>query len=98
MCCARLARLRNQVRHTIWMEALAIGMIGLILGMAAGAVNLYYQLTVSRESFAGISLDYTFPFGIVGLLIPVILAAAYGAALFPAETRGAQLAGGGIGI
>jgi len=78
--------LRNQIRHTIWMEALAIGAIGLILGVLAGAVNLYYQLTVSRRSFAGIALDYTFPFEIVALLIPVILGAAFGSALFPAES------------
>ena len=77
---------RNQIRHTIWMEALAIGTIGLALGVVAGAVNLYYLLTVSRESFAGIALSYTFPFGIVGLLVPVILGAAFGSALFPAES------------
>jgi putative ABC transport system permease protein len=78
--------LRNQIRHTIWMEALAIGTIGLTLGVAAGAVNLYYQLIIVRQSFAGIALDYTFPFGIVGLLVPVILGAAFGSALFPAES------------
>jgi len=78
--------LRNQIRHTIWMEALAIGTIGLTLGVAAGAVNLYYQLTIVRQSFAGIALDYTFPFSIVGLLVPVILGAAFGSALFPAES------------
>ena len=78
--------LRNQIRHTIWMEALAIGVIGLILGVAAGAVNLYYMLTVSRQNFAGISLNYTFPFGIVAVLVPVILGAAFGSALFPAES------------
>jgi putative ABC transport system permease protein len=78
--------LRNQIRHTIWMEALAIGVIGLTLGVAAGAVNLYYMLTVSRQSFAGIALDYTYPYGIVGLLVPVILGAAFGSALFPAES------------
>jgi hypothetical protein len=49
-------------------------------------VNLYYQLIIVRQSFAGIALDYTFPFGIVGLLVPVILGAAFGAALFPAES------------
>jgi len=78
--------LRNQIRHTIWMEALAIGIVGLVLGVAAGAVNLYYMLTVSRINFAGIALHYTFPFGIVAVLVPVILGAAFGAALFPAET------------
>jgi hypothetical protein len=39
-----------------------------------------------RQSFAGIALDYTFPFGIVALLAPVILGAAFGSALFPAES------------
>jgi putative ABC transport system permease protein len=78
--------LRNQIRHTIWMEAIAIGIIGLTLGVAAGAVNLYYQLIIVKQSFAGIALDYTFPFGIVGLLVPVILGAAFGSALFPAES------------
>jgi putative ABC transport system permease protein len=78
--------LRNQIRHTIWMEATAIGAIGLILGVGLGAVNLYYQLQIVRQSFAGITLDYTFPYGIVGLLAPVILVAAFGSALFPAES------------
>jgi len=78
--------LRNQIRHTIWMEALAIGAIGLILGLGAGAVNLYYQLTVARESFAGIALDYAFPYGIAALMVPVILGAAFASALFPAES------------
>lgn len=77
---------RNQIRHTIWMEAVAIGAIGLVLGVIAGAVNLYYQLQVVKQSFAGISLDYTFPFGIVLLLMPVILVAAFSSALFPAES------------
>ena len=49
--------LRNQIRHTIWMEAGAIGAIGLILGVGLGAVNLYYQLQIVRQSFAGLTLD-----------------------------------------
>jgi len=78
--------LRNQIRHTIWMEAVAIGVIGLILGVAAGAVNLFYNVDLSRRSFAGIRLDYMFPYGIVLLLVPVILGAAFASALFPAES------------
>ena len=78
--------LRNQIRHTIWMEAATIGAIGLILGVALGAVNLYYQLQIVRQSFAGTVLDYTFPYGIVALLVPVILVVALGSAVFPAES------------
>src|SRR5207248_6306999 len=34
--------LRGQIRRTIWMEALSIGIIGLTLGFVLGAINLYY--------------------------------------------------------
>ena len=36
--------LRRQIRHTIWMEAVAIGVVGLVLGLSFGALNLYYLL------------------------------------------------------
>jgi putative ABC transport system permease protein len=76
--------LRRQVRHTVWMEALAIGAIGLALGLALGAVNLLYGLeNVFR--IAGLRLDYRFPVGLSLLLVPLILAAAWVAALGPAR-------------
>jgi putative ABC transport system permease protein len=78
--------LRKQIRHTIWMEAATIGTIGLILGVGLGALSLYYQLQMVRQSFGGLTLDYTFPYGIVLVLIPVILAVAFGSAIFPAES------------
>ena len=34
--------LRRQIRGTVWMEALGVGVIGLVLGLALGAVQLYY--------------------------------------------------------
>lgn len=77
---------RNQVRHTIWMEAATIGSLGLILGFALGAVNLYYILEVTRRDLAGLRLDYMYPFGIAALLVPVILGAAFLSALGPAES------------
>ncbi len=76
--------LRPQVRRTIWMEALAIGLIGLLLGLALGAVNLYYSLEMTRRDLAGLSLDYVFPASLAAWLIPVILGAAFLAALGPA--------------
>src|SRR5206468_12639242 len=33
--------LRNQIRRTVWIEALSIGVIGLVLGIGLGAINLY---------------------------------------------------------
>jgi putative ABC transport system permease protein len=78
--------LRNQIRHTVWMEALAIGAIGLVLGFALGALQLYYSIEVAQRDLIGIAVGYEYPFGMALALAPVILAAAFVAALWPAES------------
>jgi putative ABC transport system permease protein len=78
--------LRNQIRRMIWLEALSIGVIGLILGMGLGAINLYYTLGMVRRDLGGIDLDYIFPVAIGLSMIPTILGAAFIAALGPAES------------
>jgi putative ABC transport system permease protein len=77
--------LRNQIRHTIWMEAATIGVLGLVIGFALGAVQLHYILEVTRRDLAGLRLDYQFPAGLAFVLLPVMLGAAFLAALGPAE-------------
>jgi len=78
--------LRNQIRHTIWMEAVTIGIVGLVLGFAVGSVTLHYILEMSKRDLTGMALPYTFPWAIAGLLVPLILASALVAALWPAES------------
>jgi putative ABC transport system permease protein len=78
--------LRNQIRHTIWMEALTIGVVGLALGFAVGSVMLHYVLEMSQRDITGMSLPYTFPWAIAGLLVPLILGSAFIASLWPAES------------
>ena len=78
--------LRNQVRRTIWMEALSIGVIGVVLGLALGAVQLYYSLRISAEDIAGLRLNYLYPYGMALALLPLMLAAAFVAAVGPGET------------
>jgi putative ABC transport system permease protein len=77
--------IRQQIRRTVWIESLAIGFIGLLLGLALGAVQLYYTLEITRRDLAGIRLDYSYPWAVVAMLVPVILGAAMVAALGPAE-------------
>ncbi len=77
--------LHGQIRRTIWMEALTVGVLGLILGYALGAVNLYYTLQIVQHDIAGMRLDYQFPVTVVLALIPTMLAAAFVAAIWPAE-------------
>jgi putative ABC transport system permease protein len=78
--------LRNQIRHTIWMEALTIGLVGLVLGFAVGSVTLHYVLEMSQRDITGMALPYQFPWSIAALLVPLILGAAFLAALWPAES------------
>ena len=69
--------LRGQIRRTIWLEALSIGVLGLALGFGLGAVNLYYILQIVQHDIAGMRLGYAFPFGTVLALVPTILGAAF---------------------
>ena len=78
--------MRAQIRRTIWIEALSIGTLGLILGFVLGAINLYYILEIVHRDIAGMRLDYRFPTTVVAALVPTILAAAFVAALWPAES------------
>ena len=78
--------LHGQIRRTIWIEALAIGTLGLILGFALGAINLYYILQIVQRDIAGMRLDYLFPTTVVAALIPTILISAFIAAIWPAES------------
>ena len=77
--------LRGQIRHTIWLEAIGVGLIGLVLGMALGAAQLYYTVEIARRDLSGIEIAYVYPFKMAVTLVPVILAAAFLAAIGPAE-------------
>jgi putative ABC transport system permease protein len=78
--------LRNQVRRTIWLEALTIGLVGLILGLALGSLQLYFGLRITGEDLAGLRLNYEYPYEIALMLLPVILVAAFLSAIGPAES------------
>jgi putative ABC transport system permease protein len=78
--------LRAQIRGTVWMEAVAIGMIGLLLGVVMGMIFLYYELQAIAHDFSGMPLTYQFPSGVVAILVPVIVGAALVSAIWPAET------------
>ena len=78
--------LRGQIRRTIWIEALSIGVLGLVLGFGLGAINLYYILQIIHQDIAGMRLEYQFPLTVVAALVPTILASAFIAAIWPAES------------
>ena len=78
--------LRSQVRGAIWMEALCIALVGVLLGLALGAVHLYCVLEISYRDYPGLRFDYMYPYGVALLLFPIMLAAALVAAIGPAES------------
>ena len=78
--------LRRQIRRTIWLEAISVAVIGLILGALLGSVNLYYLLQIVQHDVIGMRLEYQFPFVTVLELVPVMLGAAFLAALLPSES------------
>src|SRR6185436_15259813 len=77
--------LRQQIRNTVWLEAISIGLVGCALGFALGAINLHYILEFTRTDLSGFRLSYHFPTRIAALMVPAILAAAFLSALWPAE-------------
>ncbi|MGC4081775.1 MAG: hypothetical protein QM736_06630 [Vicinamibacterales bacterium] len=77
--------LSDQVRRTIRLEALGIAGVAIVLGYSLGGVCLFYMLQVVQRDVAGLRLDYLYPFTTAAWLAPLILAAAYVAALGPAS-------------
>jgi putative ABC transport system permease protein len=78
--------LPNQIRSAIWMEAGAIALISIILGLALGAIHLYYVLEMCYRDFPGMRFDYMYPYGVAAMLIPILVAAALLSAIGPAES------------
>jgi putative ABC transport system permease protein len=76
---------KRQVRRTIWIEAMSTAGLGVVLGCAFGAINLYYVLQMIREDVAGLRLVYGYPGALALLVAPLLLAVALLAALLPAE-------------
>ena len=77
--------LSGQIRRTIRIEALSIAIIGVVLGLGLGAVNLYYTLEIVRQDLIGMRLEYAYPVTVMLMVVPVMLVAAFVAALWPSE-------------
>jgi putative ABC transport system permease protein len=77
--------LRRQVRGAIWMEAATVALVCVVLGLALGAVHLYFVLQISERDYPGLRFEYTYPHVISLALFPVMLVAAVAAAIGPAE-------------
>ena len=78
--------LRNNVRFSVWLESATIAVIGVILGVAFGAIELRYELEMMRRDYAGLTLDYAFPLGLALVLAGTMICAAWVSALAASES------------
>jgi putative ABC transport system permease protein len=76
---------RNQVRHSVWLEATSIAAIGTVLGIIFGAIDLLYERQMVRHDYAGLSLSYQFPWHLVLVLSVSVILAAWFSALAASE-------------
>jgi putative ABC transport system permease protein len=76
---------RAQIRRAVWIEAAAIGVIGSVLGIAFGGIQLYYELQAIKMDLTGFPFPYEFPAGVAAGLIPLILIVSLVAAILPGE-------------
>ena len=75
---------RGQIAWLIGLEAAAVTLIGAVLGLLFGAVLNLYSLRIIGVRFGGWLLPYRYPWGIAGLLLPLLMLSGIVAALYPA--------------
>jgi putative ABC transport system permease protein len=75
----------NQVRWTIWIEALTVGLVSLVLGLSLGAITLQLQLDLTSRDIPGLQFDYMYPYAVAAMLFPLILSTAVLGSMAPAE-------------
>jgi putative ABC transport system permease protein len=77
--------MRNQIRGTLWLEAMTMAFMGVVLGLSLGGISLFYQLETLRRSILATPLGYIFPTSLALALFPIMLLVAFLSALAPAE-------------
>jgi hypothetical protein len=79
------------------MWSLSIGTLGLILGYALGAVNLYYTLQIVHQDIAACVSTTPSPTSVTLALVPTILVSAFRRRDLAGESQ-CGLSRGGVGV
>ncbi len=77
--------LRGQLRKMVLLEALVIGIIGLITAVIAGAFNTYFLTRTAAAMIGGYTIPFMFPLNIILIATPIVLVIALAAAWWPAR-------------
>jgi putative ABC transport system permease protein len=77
--------LRTQIRKLVLLEAVAVAVVGVIVGSLAGMLNTVFMSHTVSLVLAGYSVPFYFPWQFVLLSVPVVTAVSLAAGWWPAR-------------
>ena len=77
--------LRSQIRKLVLLEAVAVAVVGVVVGSVAGILNTVFMSHTVSVVLAGYSVPYYFPWEFVLLSLPVVIAVSLAAGWWPAR-------------
>ena len=80
-----IGALRSQVRKMVLLEAVAISIIGVIVGTFAGVLDTVFMARTQSVILVGYSIPFYFPWSLILLTLPVVIAASLAAGWWPAR-------------
>ena len=75
--------LRRQVAKMVMLEAVSIGLIGLLTGAIMGLFSAYFLVNTAAKVVAGFTVSLVFPYWILLVSVPIVLIVAAAAAFVP---------------
>jgi len=76
---------RSQIHKLVLLEAVAVAVVGVIVGSVAGVLNTFFMSHTVSVMLAGYSVPYYFPWEFVLLSLPVVVVVSLAAGWWPAR-------------
>jgi putative ABC transport system permease protein len=80
-----IGALRAQVRKMVLLEAVAISVIGVIIGTIAGVLDTLFMTHTQSIIAEGFTVPFSFPWSLILVTLPIVVAAALAAGWWPAR-------------
>ncbi|MGC1188442.1 MAG: FtsX-like permease family protein [Candidatus Acidiferrales bacterium] len=80
-----IGALRSQVRKMVLLEAVVISVIGVIVGTLAGVLDTVFMAHTQSVILVGYAIPFYFPWSLILLTLPVVIAASLVAGWWPAR-------------
>jgi len=77
--------LRSQIQKLILLEAMAVAVVGVIVGSLAGILNTVFMSHAVSVALVGYSVPFYFPWKFVLLSLPIVMAVSLAAGWWPAR-------------